>query len=839
MKTNPNRIRQIALVSLATLLLFSGPACAISLFEWTAPSTTPRPPTPGIPTAAPLPTTQVTFHAALNAALAPNETLTLRILDEVTGLGFNHADYTMQPRDALNYVVTLPLAVDSVVKYRYVRLGGSETQETSGTNQPIRYRMHMIVGSSETIDLIAGWSDRPFGGPTGSVQGTAINADTGTAIPNLLVTAGGVQAVTDSAGRFVLPGLPVGTHNVVGYSMDGGYATFEQGATVAQGLATPVEMRVKPTVLVPVTFTVHVPKDTQPGAPLRIAGNLIQLGNTFADLRGGLSVIPERMPVLNYTAEGVYSNTIYLPVGTDVHYKYTLGDGFWNAERNDSGGVVVRQLIVPANGAVIEEQIVKWESGHSAPISFEVTVPPETPAGDIIYIQFNPYGWTEPIPMWSAGNNVWKYTLYGPLDLRSIFYRYCRNGQCGVADDDATRGESAGGRQVGTAITGQIIRDSVNRWAWMSMNGPATLVGSNVIERQPGFMTGIEFQAYYHPNWSTFIPQAMQNTQALGSNWVILTPTWTYSSVNPLAFGTRPGADPLWTDSAWMISQGRALNLNVGIFPQPHFSASSSDTSFSADFWRATPLDPTWWLTWFDSYRTFAIHYADLASQAGAQALILGGDWIGPALPNGTLPDGSPSGVPSDAETRWLAILNEVRAHFRGQVLWAMPYAAPNLSTPSFISQTDGVYLLISGNLSTNLVPSKSELEAAAASLLDNTVQPLQSMLGKPVYLAFAYPSANGAAANCLPLSSGACMDWKALSQPNADRAEIQLNLQLQADIYEILLAAVNTRPWVSGVIARGYYPPTLLQDKSASIHGKPAGDVLWYWYQRFLGLVR
>jgi hypothetical protein len=272
--------------------------------------------------------------------------------------------------------------------------------------------------------------------------------------------------------------------------------------------------------------------------------------------------------------------------------------------------------------------------------------------------------------------------------------------------------------------------------------------------------------------------------------------------------------------------------LNIGIFPQPRFPTSGPD------FWRSAPRDQVWWQIWFDSYRDFAVHYADLATQAGAQALILGGDWIDPALPNGTL-DGNPSGVPTDTETRWLAILNEVRAHYRGQILWAMPYTAPNLTTPSFITQTDGVYLLISGNLSGNLLPTKAELESAAASLLDNSVAPLQSVIGKPVYLAFAYPSINGAAANCLPSTSATCLDWTALSQPNADRAEINLNLQQQADIYEILLAAVNTRPWVSGVISRGYYPPTLLQDKSASIHGKPAGDVLWYWYQRFLGLVK
>jgi hypothetical protein len=816
---------------MAFLVLVSGPACAITLFKLPEINLTPELPTPAVPTSTPLPMTEVVFHAILPSALAPNETLLLRVLDEVTGLGFNYADYPMQPQDALNYSANIPIPLNSVVKYRYVRRAGAELQETDTSNQPIRYRMHYAISSTGTTDLIAGWLDRPSNSLTGSIQGTAINAQSGTAIPNLLVSAGGIQAITDSSGRFVLPGLPVGTHNVVGYAMDGSFAIFEQGATVAQGLATPVEIRIAPVMLAPVIFTVHVPQNTQPGAPVRIAGNLSQLGNTFTELRGGLSVIADHMPVMNYTASGIYTYTMNLPVGTHIEYKYTLGDGFWNAERESNGAFETREIIVPPNGISLEDQVIKWESGSSAPISFEVSVPPETPAGDIIYIQFNPYGWTEPIPMWSAGNNSWRYTLYGLMDLRSIFYRYCRNGECGVADDAQTSGDSVPGRQINTAITGQDVRDVVADWAWLGNAGPATLVGSNVIQRQSPFMAGIELQAYYHPNWSGFMPLAMQNIQALGSNWVILTPTWTYRTVNPLIFGTQLSADPSWIDSAQMVSQGRALNLNVGIFPQPRFQASG------LDFWRSAPRDQVWWQIWFDSYRGFAVHYADLATQTGAQALILGGDWIDPALPNGIL-DGNPSGVPDDAGTRWLAIINEVRAHFSGQILWAMRYSTASLVTPSFIAQLDGVYLLISGNLSSNLVPTTKELETAAASMLDNTVAPLQSMVGKPVYLAFAYASINGSGANCLPETGSLCLDWFSLNQPTTDNPGIRLNLQEQADIYEILMAAVNTRPWVSGVISRGYYPPTLLQDKSASIHGKPAGDVLWYWYQRFMGLV-
>jgi hypothetical protein len=57
--------------------------------------------------------------------------------------------------------------------------------------------------------------------------------------------------------------------------------------------------------------------------------------------------------------------------------------------------------------------------------------------------------------------------------------------------------------------------------------------------------------------------------------------------------------------------------------------------------------------------------------------------------------------------------------------------------------------------------------------------------------------------------------------------------------VYQAMLTAVNGRAWVGGFISRGYYPPAILLDASASIHGKPASDELWYWFPRFLGITQ
>src|SRR5574342_621727 len=68
------------------------------------------------------------------------------------------------------------------------------------------------------------------------------------------------------------------------------------------------------------------------GRAVALGGNLLQLGNTFSDLRGGLSTVADRMPVLTPLPDGRYSVSLFLPVGAEIEYKYTMGDGFWNAE---------------------------------------------------------------------------------------------------------------------------------------------------------------------------------------------------------------------------------------------------------------------------------------------------------------------------------------------------------------------------------------------------------------------------------------------------------------------------------------------------------------------------
>ena len=259
--------------------------------------------------------------------------------------------------------------------------------------------------------------------------------EVGAPIPGVLVTAGGAQTITDADGNYLLEGLPPGAHNLVAYAIDGAYQTYQQGAVVAAESTTPAPLRLIRAPLVRVTFFLSVPQGTFPAIPIRLAGNLSQLGNTYGDLAGGGSVSVNLMPVLLPLPDGRYALTMDLPEGAFVQYKYTLGDGVWNAEHDAQGKFVLRQFIVSSSNTQIHDRVESWQSKNSAPITFDVTVPDTTPAGDFVSIQFNPaYGWTEPVPMWPIGKNRWMYVLFSPLQtVGAIGYRYCRNSLCGSA----------------------------------------------------------------------------------------------------------------------------------------------------------------------------------------------------------------------------------------------------------------------------------------------------------------------------------------------------------------------------------------------------------------------
>ncbi|MFC1997935.1 hypothetical protein ACFLXI_10105, partial [Chloroflexota bacterium] len=735
----------------------------------------------------------------------------------------------------LNYKVSFPFKVGSIIKYRYSRQGNILAEEHTTNGRPVRYRLLYVTDSGEVHDMVARWNDTLYTGPTGRVTGKITNANNTPQI-GVLVAAGGAQVFTAGDGSFLIEGLPPGTHNLVVYPLDGKLEIFQQGALVAEGSNTPANIQVNPLPMVDITFLVQAPEGTVPTVPLRLAGNLLQTGNTFSDLAGGVNTLATRMPVLASLPNNQFGTILSLPVGADVRYKYTLGDGFWNAERGADGSFAVRQLIVPETPTVITDTIQTWHIGEAREITFDLIVPDDTPSGDHISIQLNPYGWTEPIPMWHLGGQRWAYILYSPLDMMDqLGYRYCRAGQCGHADDARTPGEFTSGQIVQTSENRMGIPDQVEEWAWYESELPeANVTDTKVPRRGSEFLAGIELQEYYHPSLDPLYSVALNKIGNIGANWLIIDPTWSYSRLSPPVLEPIPGQDSLWSDTLSNIEQAQSRNLKVALHPVPRFSTATSE------WWATAPRDFSWWVSWFDNYRTFILHHADLAAKSDAQTLVLGGEWMGPALPGGNLADGSLSGVPVDANERYKALIAEVREHFNGTITWSLPYPEGLKELPNFLNDVDQLVVLWSAPLANQIESSNAELQSEAEHILTTDIYALwltwkPETEDKSIIINLAYPSANGILTGCLPDPIVECLPPRSLNYPAPDYPLIELDMKSQSRAYDAVLAAINSQDWIDGVISSGYYPPTVLHDKSISIHGKPAEGVLGSWYTRFL----
>ena len=390
---------------------------------------------------------EVTFNALLPESTLPGDVVYFTLLDEVTGLEFNRQDLPLTPSGEHSASMTLSVPPGSLVKYRYTRqTTAGSVDEVSASGSAISYRAYLVDGPGHVAyDMVAAWADLPLEQATGQVSGIVTEVNSGQPIPGLNVVGAGLLTQTDREGRFLLAGLPQGLHNILVYSPSGSHLPFQQGALVAAGSETPANIQLSPTLNAAITFWLTPPKEHTSSTPVFLIGNTTTLASR---------------PPLTLQLDGRYSVTLQLPSGVDIRYKYSLGDGLWNAEHLADGDFAVRQLVIPPGTTTleIEDQVVSWTAGSSAPIWFELTAP----ADDLLaYIQFKLGDWGTPLPMWPLGEGHWAYKLYSPTNFATpLEYRYCLDAVC-------LRLEAAPGQMrtfSGNNASLQQMQDQIEAW---------------------------------------------------------------------------------------------------------------------------------------------------------------------------------------------------------------------------------------------------------------------------------------------------------------------------------------------------------------------------------------
>jgi hypothetical protein len=694
--------------------------------------------------------------------------------------------------------------------------------------------MAHISGPMQFEDIIAAWSDSTFASATGRILGHLRDATSDEPLPYLLISAGGLQTFSDAEGAFRFEGLPLGIHHVTVASTDGAYQIAQQGAMVAEDRTTPVDFRLVPAQRVRLTFQVTVPGDTIAGVPVRVAGNVRGLGARFGSPAGDSLLSSAQMPTMYAvdTTHFVLITEAY--AGTDLRYKYTLGDGLWNAERDGQGALYTRQVIVPSQDLTIVDTVSTWHSSDRGSVTFRLTAPDNTPDHETMGVQFDRQGWSEPLEMWHLGQNEWIYTLHGPVDFDTTRYRYCRNLQCGQAGTPADLGvEGIQGLLTPNSIN-QTLEDVVTAWRWWEQEpGPPGVVAPEITPRE-GFEAGVELLTAYDPRWSLLLPNAWDDIADFGSNSVILTPGWVWerSEPNPM-LSFDPSRAPYPDELQKASDDARERGLTVGLRATTHFASADP-----LAWWSGAPRSRNWWAVWFEEYRSFAVTLAQLASQAGASKLVLGGPEVLPSLPGGTLPDGTPSDVPGNAETLWRQIVDDVRLQFAGQLAFEIELGSELQAIPPFLEAFDEIHIYWHAPLAEGGNQDFETLQNRAAEWLAQAIAAHPTMRTRSIILVVEYLSMYDGRTGCPPSPDGSCRPAADFEHGAIGDADLAVDLTAQTEALNAVLMAAYFRSEVAGFYIRGYDPTLLIQDKSSSIGGKPSRALIWYWFQRLTGLI-
>ena len=764
------------------------------------------------------PRAEVIFSVTLPQNLSENEDLVLEVLDDLTGEFFNPKLYKLSSTDGKIFSINLPFIVGEKVKYRYVRYGEQTLYEYTAKNEPLQYRLYYVNGPGLVEDAIAAWQDQPYTGSYGRIRGQLVEKSTQLPVPNVSISAAGIRTISAADGSFILEGLSPGLCNVVISSLDGAFETFQQGALIAEESTTPIILELQKRSFVDVNFLVKLPEGFYTELPLRFASNLSLLGYPETKLSAGGYTSAANLPEFTPVSNSEYTLSLSLPVGEHIRYKFTLGDGFWNAELGQEGNFVVRDLVVSKNSTDIRKKIASFDSPGIGPVLFEITTSELVPANEEVAIQFNAIGWTEPIPMRKTGINQWRFTLHSPTHLLPTFeYRFCRNGSCDKAISD-----SNSNAVVTTHNLPQTISLELVSWDFLDSVSGLTNVETNGGSVQPrtDFITGYELISEFPITWANYIDDGLASISSTAANWVIYSPTWSVTNINPPLFEPLPGHDLLWPELKTMSAHISTNHLQSVIFP------ILADETELNEFWLNGKRDIGWWQTFYERYQRFILQNADLAQITEASAFILGDPGMRPSMKDGALSNGSSSNSPANADEQWGQLVRDVRAHYTGPIIGVVSF--PELQAnaiPSWIKEVDAIYILFSPPLVSSDDNSVISLVTTFDQVLDAEIYPILGELGKPVLFGLDYPSNSQAINGCVS-TNGSCLHYG-----SGNFSDQTVDLDLQTKIYNAAILSCARHTWINGFIARGYNPTVVLRDQSSSLYGKPASDVLWFWF--------
>jgi hypothetical protein len=314
-----------------------------------------------------------------------------------------------------------------------------------------------------------------------------------------------------------------------------------------------------------------------------------------------------------------------------------------------------------------------------------------------------------------------------------------------------------------------------------------------------GRMRGACFVAGGPVGESAFAPLLENNVE-----WISQTPFGYAPSLDAPRIELATRGRIYWgeTDEGIAATTRLAKKFGIRTLLKPHVWIGGWDeAAWSGEIRMRTEAD---WSRWFDSYRAFLLHYAELAEKHKIEALAVGTELQGTTLAH---------------EKEWRALIARVRRVYSGRLTYAANWNHEFEELP-FWDALDFAGVQAYFPLTERPRASMPELLAGWRPHLEMLERVAQRIRRPIVFTEVGYKSSE-----------------RASIQPWLWRTEDRVDLEEQARCYEAMFRSVWGKPWFRGTFIWKWFP---LYDRTRSAtdnnftpQGKPAEEVLGRWYRQ------
>ena len=314
------------------------------------------------------------------------------------------------------------------------------------------------------------------------------------------------------------------------------------------------------------------------------------------------------------------------------------------------------------------------------------------------------------------------------------------------------------------------------------------------------FQKGVAFTGYSRYAYVGEMPLlSLKALKRTGANWVSILVTGYQETVDSTSINFSGDGTPSDASVADLITSAHDLGLKVML--KPHV-----DLFKDAAHWRGQ-IGPRFtaadWAAWFDSYRTFILHYAQIAHELKAEQFCVGCELS--------------STVSHKME--WRRLIALIREVYHGPLVYADNQIEENPDAVAFWDALDFIGMDTYPTLTKMVHPSLQSLHRGWFSYLQK-LRDLAKRWNKPLIITeIGYRSIRGGAQNP--------WDWQ---------REGPVDLNVQKVCYEAALLMTSGKPWLSGVYFWQWMPDPGHggpNDTGYSPHRKPAEKVLSSWFKK------